>query len=199
MLLEAVDGSTALAIGPEVVRPSEYMAAIWGTKDGTGPMFDGAEQAQFVMDLLARHWNTIAVRLQNECLPTPLLLSRRPQSRARAWADGFVSGVLLHPEDWEAAWKSKKAARFLLMIVALCDTPQAKEHLTPEDRGVFVDALPTAIMELSLFWRADEQPPLPRLEPVRSVKVGRNEPCPCGSGRKYKKCCGAGSATPIPL
>lgn len=27
-------------------------------------------------------------------------------------------------------------------------------------------------------------------EPVRSSKVGRNEPCPCGSGRKYKKCCG---------
>jgi len=27
--------------------------------------------------------------------------------------------------------------------------------------------------------------------PVRSAKVGRNEPCPCGSGKKYKKCCGA--------
>jgi len=23
-------------------------------------------------------------------------------------------------------------------------------------------------------------------------KVGRNDPCPCGSGKKYKKCCGAG-------
>ncbi len=26
-------------------------------------------------------------------------------------------------------------------------------------------------------------------EPVKSVKVGRNDPCPCGSGKKYKKCC----------
>ena len=26
--------------------------------------------------------------------------------------------------------------------------------------------------------------------PVRKKKVGRNEPCPCGSGLKYKKCCG---------
>ena len=24
-------------------------------------------------------------------------------------------------------------------------------------------------------------------------KVGRNDPCPCGSGKKYKKCCGAGN------
>jgi hypothetical protein len=28
-------------------------------------------------------------------------------------------------------------------------------------------------------------------EPAVSTKVGRNEPCPCGSGKKYKKCCGA--------
>lgn len=26
-------------------------------------------------------------------------------------------------------------------------------------------------------------------QPVRSEKMGRNEPCPCGSGKKYKKCC----------
>ena len=31
-------------------------------------------------------------------------------------------------------------------------------------------------------------------EPFRreAPKVGRNDPCPCGSGKKYKKCCGAG-------
>jgi SWIM/SEC-C metal-binding protein len=27
-------------------------------------------------------------------------------------------------------------------------------------------------------------------DPARSEKIGRNEPCPCGSGKKYKKCCG---------
>ena len=33
-------------------------------------------------------------------------------------------------------------------------------------------------------WRLDKQ--------AVSNKVGRNEPCPCGSGKKYKKCCGSG-------
>lgn len=28
------------------------------------------------------------------------------------------------------------------------------------------------------------------VQPIRSQKIGRNEPCPCGSGKKYKKCCG---------
>ena len=31
-------------------------------------------------------------------------------------------------------------------------------------------------------------------EPVRSAKINRNSPCPCGSGKKYKKCCDANSA-----
>lgn len=35
----------------------------------------------------------------------------------------------------------------------------------------------------------DFTPPIPIVE--QSPKIGRNEPCPCGSGRKYKKCCGS--------
>ena len=31
----------------------------------------------------------------------------------------------------------------------------------------------------------------PKGQPRRTQKVGRNDPCPCGSGKKFKKCCGA--------
>ena len=31
----------------------------------------------------------------------------------------------------------------------------------------------------------------PKTEVHTAPKVGRNEPCPCGSGKKYKKCCGS--------
>jgi uncharacterized protein YecA (UPF0149 family) len=40
-----------------------------------------------------------------------------------------------------------------------------------------------------LEWWACFQPP--RAPQGVKKKVGRNEPCPCGSGKKYKKCCGA--------
>jgi len=38
----------------------------------------------------------------------------------------------------------------------------------------------------------EDDPPLPPpVEPIRSdKKPDRNDPCPCGSGKKYKKCCG---------
>ncbi|MGB2580000.1 uncharacterized protein YecA (UPF0149 family) [Elusimicrobium simillimum] len=40
----------------------------------------------------------------------------------------------------------------------------------------------------------EEQANGPKIETVRKSddeQTGRNEPCPCGSGKKYKKCCGA--------
>jgi hypothetical protein len=39
------------------------------------------------------------------------------------------------------------------------------------------------------------EPYLPVTQPIRKTgqKVGRNDPCPCGSGKKYKKCCGRGA------
>jgi hypothetical protein len=43
-----------------------------------------------------------------------------------------------------------------------------------------------------LFARQQTAPPAPA--PVRRAKIGRNDPCPCGSGRKYKKCCGGPNA-----
>lgn len=39
----------------------------------------------------------------------------------------------------------------------------------------------------------ETEPEEDREAPARSTKVGRNAPCPCGTGRKYKHCCGAGS------
>jgi len=42
-----------------------------------------------------------------------------------------------------------------------------------------------------------EGAPPPKIMPVRrGPKVGRNDPCPCGSGKKFKKCCGRATLRP---
>ncbi|MBP3580957.1 MAG: preprotein translocase subunit SecA [Clostridia bacterium] len=41
--------------------------------------------------------------------------------------------------------------------------------------------------------KPEQENKTPYIKPA-SEKVGRNDPCPCGSGKKYKKCCGASSA-----
>ncbi len=54
-----------------------------------------------------------------------------------------------------------------------------------ESRGKGQGLTPDRIIYDDLKW-ADSHEPYVREEP----KVGRNDPCPCGGGRKYKKCCG---------
>ena len=52
----------------------------------------------------------------------------------------------------------------------------------PEKKQV---ATPTAASH------GDEEEPAKKRPAVAAQKVGRNSPCPCGSGKKYKNCCGA--------
>jgi uncharacterized protein len=51
------------------------------------------------------------------------------------------------------------------------------------------DTIGDAIVEVREYWMALRNPP----QTVRreSPKIGRNDPCPCGSGKKFKQCCGA--------
>jgi preprotein translocase subunit SecA len=63
--------------------------------------------------------------------------------------------------------------------------------------GRAASAFEAARQRISASGQPSEAPraPAPKIEPVQreEPKVGRNDPCPCGSGKKYKKCCGAGS------
>jgi preprotein translocase subunit SecA len=56
-----------------------------------------------------------------------------------------------------------------------------KKRSTPRPRyNIFPDLAPLD---------ADEFSDIPAIPVRRSAKIGRNDPCPCGSGKKYKKCC----------
>ena len=66
-------------------------------------------------------------------------------------------------------------------------------------RARILDDLPRMILRCARLWRPDAVPGAAAAEPLRSAKVGRNDPCPCGSGKKFKRCCGAGGGSPPPI
>ena len=83
----------------------------------------------------------------------------------------------------------------IMPILALCsDTPkEVQGQLTAEMREGILEQLPATVQMIAAYWRAPNLG-FPRRELLRSTKVGRNEPCPCGSGKKFKKCCGSGAS-----
>ena len=193
MTFEELDGMiTALAIGPATVLPSQYLPEIWGTDDKDGPEWDSAEQTEYFMGLLTRHWNAITARRDADALHHPFILEFGEAHIAQWWAEGFMAGVELGEGGWDRLFDDERAAEISTSVVALVGEyhPMFVKGMTPEMRTAIVEELPVILQIIAAYWRDPDWQP-PRHEPVRSTKVGRNEPCPCGSGKKFKKCCGS--------
>lgn len=121
---------------------------------------------------------------------------------AQVWALGFMFAVEFWPDEW-AAPKDKDAAKWLNdaleAVVAMTEDDTAKPEISPlsEDGSpstsiarlnAFGEAI-WAVYDLRELWKTIG----PRVETVHAVPTpGRNDLCHCGSGKKYKKCHGAG-------
>lgn len=122
-------------------------------------------------------------------------------SFGQVWALGFMFAVESWPDEW-AAPRDKEAVKWLdaalQAIVAVTeDDTEAPTLCLFDDEGppslslarlnAFADAI-WAVYDLRELWRSLG----PRVAAVHRIATpGRNEPCSCGSGKKYKKCCGA--------
>jgi uncharacterized protein len=184
MSFEELDGFFhALVIGPDLVMPSEYLAEVWGE----GPEFENEAQVREVMGLIQRHWNAIAGRQAAGAPPVMWLEPHDDEAPGTRWACGFARGVGLRAQSWQSLAEDEAAAMALDCILAL-----ESDAIEPWERSEFLHMLGDHVATLAEFWRELRSPCIP----LRVQKVGRNEPCPCGSGKKWKKCCGA---TPPPI
>lgn len=122
-------------------------------------------------------------------------------SYGQVWAVGFMYAVESWPEEW-AAPRDKKSRQWLdealgaiIELIeddtdapAVCVYEEGGEPTVSERRlGEFADAI-WAVYDLRNLWRSLGE----RVAPVRAATTpGRNDPCFCGSGKKFKKCHGA--------
>jgi len=90
---------------------------------------------------------------------------------ARAFRQGLVPRDFFTFEDFQDDLRAARAAPDRLAFLA--------------ERGV--KPIDDAIEALAIFDSEGDEAPEPERNPFRNV--GRNDPCPCGSGKKYKKCC----------
>ena len=123
---------------------------------------------------------------------------------AQVWALGFLYAVETWPEEWVAPSERQAAKWFdqaMQCIVALTEDDAEPATISPfsadgpasisvQRLNAFADAA-WAVYDLREIWRSIG----PRVPTLRRADVpGRNDPCNCGSGKKYKKCCGSGNS-----
>jgi uncharacterized protein len=197
MQLSDLDGFlTGIAIGPELIVPSEWLSAVWG---GDEPAFESIEQAQTVIGTIMGRYNEILRALSTDPETYAPLFWEGPDGEVIAadWAEGFVDAVRLRPEAWRPLLEDREALVMLMPILALCGDAEGGSPLEldpEEDADLLAQApelIPACVAGIDGFWKERRGRPKAGPGRAKSAKVGRNDPCPCGSGRKHKRCCGA--------
>ena len=109
---------------------------------------------------------------------------------ARSWCFGFIEALAYYREDWKPFLSTAFPVVALIVTTAYPDGWEEMEDLNPFkhlDPSQVCGRLKIATRTIHAFWSSYDE----RRGPLQaSVVPGRNQPCPCGSGNKYKRCCG---------
>jgi len=201
MNVEALDGFfAALIAGPENVMPSEYYREVFGGEVSDASEFDSLEEANEIFGLMMRHWNTIAGTLFKGEVYVPLLLQSEGGVRhGNDWARGFVRGMRMRHDGWAELINDEEHGGCLIPVMMLChehdeDPKMRPKPITSEKREDIIVRMAAGLVGAYRYFREGHKSrkgTAAERESRRSTaKIGRNDPCPCGSGKKYKKCCG---------
>ena len=200
--LEAVDGLfCALIAAPGLILPSDYLPVILG--DSPQGVFESMADAQETMGLLMRYWNAIAADFEQESIHLAYVLE--PGSEGiigRDWARGYMRGTRLSPEGWSRIFADDREGLVLTIPVVAgeVDPKWPKKPLTRKKSDETLQHMLAGAARAYRYFKPDRmaqagasvaaRKPRPAPFERESPKVGRNDPCPCGSGKKYKRCCG---------
>jgi uncharacterized protein len=206
MLLDCLDGFlTAIVSGPTMPKPSEWIPRVWGPTAEDAPIFESDAQAERITGLMTRHLKAIGWSLHQEPEHFEPVFDlqvyesdEREYMDGEMWAHGYITGINMQRDSWKTLFESKQGPVALRPIYLLGspEVTEAEEELvkTPAQREELSKQIPASVGLIYKFWA-----PQRRAADIANgktseneiPKISRNAPCPCGSGRKFKKCCGA--------
>jgi uncharacterized protein len=204
MDISTLDGFyTAISLNPEFILPSQWLPWVWDREAGEEtPPFESLEQANQISSLLMRHYNSVMEMIgEGRFAPLMYTLVQDDGSEffdAEGWSMGFMLGVELFREVWIPVLEEHPE---WLGPVILLGTEEGWDELEESEDEVekiraAYEAIPAMVETLfQHFLPRREVAARERVtETLRRAgdKIGRNDPCPCGSGKKFKKCCGDG-------
>jgi uncharacterized protein len=201
--LEGVDGLfCALIASPAMVLPQEYLPVILGEAMDESGLLGDLASVQTIVGLLIRYWNGIVHDFEHEIVHLAFLDEPDKDGiRGRAWARGYMRGIRLAGDGWSRILQDEGEAlvRYIPIVAGEVDPEWPREPLTEDKANTLLSDLLAGAARAYRYFKPDREAyaraAAPRAEPYERArpKIGRNDPCPCGSGKKYKRCCGTAS------
>ena len=188
MLLTELDGLlTGVLVSPEPIASGEWLPIVWG--GGPMPFEDPLDARWFADIVIARHDEIARDLARGRHQPIFDVDERNGEVLWEAWIDGFTMAMELRSELWSVDPDGTEDA--LAGIATLIDVARDESDLTSDEINAICDAAPALIprhvLALHALRSAGAETPAPA---AVQAKPGRNDPCHCGSGKKYKRCCG---------
>jgi uncharacterized protein len=179
------------------VPPAVWLPAALGENPG----FASDEERERITALLLGFRDDVAEQL-NGGEHFDLVLygddaSEDQEASLASWCEGYLIGVELARPPWHERASEEELDEMLMPFVILSGRAReaafeaGEAWVAPDEERQMVDeareALVDVILDNRAYWFEASIP-----DPIRreAPKVGRNEPCPCGSGKKYKHCHG---------
>lgn len=206
----------AVACSPDLVMPSEWTPLIFAEKEAG---YADGEEAQRTLDCLMAMYNRVSGGVFERAYALPpgcefrdeLLDNFGPDGPIGQWSQGFMAGHHWLDESWDAYVPDEldEELASLLMVLtffgsrrlgeafvaegggdgtleSLAELVRSNFDMAMQDYVMLARTIQTVMHGAEAEAEAEEPEPAPPSAP----KAGRNEPCPCGSGRKFKRCCG---------
>jgi uncharacterized protein len=197
MLLTELDGFlTGVLLCPDPIPPGEWLVGVWGSDEGGIPAFDDPIDVRWFVDAITARYGEIARDL-GRGKPRPIfdVDERNGDVLWELWIDGFAEAMELRPESWDAVRDGQDAgaAEALRRLATFIAVARNRSDLDSLQINALQDTAPASIAGavLHLYQAHSEAAAAPAAaRDDHPSKIGRNEPCRCGSGKKSKRCCG---------
>ena len=180
----------ALLSGPDALNPTNWLPEILGEES----LFDAKERTEIERLVMAMAAD-MRMKLNEKILPDLWFYEDEAGNPDfYTWCNAYLYALDIVPTDWFEAVDQEEFEDLFYPIMALggiYDDEENSEiilHLNEKELTQLESDLPHVLLDIYWYWQAIiNKPQTVRRE---GEKVGRNDPCPCGSGKKYKACCG---------
>ena len=180
----------ALLSGPDALNPTNWLPEILGEES----LFDAKERTEIERLVMAMAAD-MRMKLNEKILPDLWFYEDEAGNPDfYTWCNAYLYALDIVPTDWFEAVDQEEFEDLFYPIMALSGIYDDEEngevilHLNEKELTQLESDLPHVLLDIYWYWQAIiNKPQTVRRE---GEKVGRNDPCPCGSGKKYKACCG---------
>lgn len=201
MTLSELDGYLVGVLAcPDIIPPSEWISHVWGETGEAN--FPDQNTAEATISAVMAHYNSVAEAMTRSLWIEPIyeLDPNSDEVMWEPWIDGFTRAMELRPIAWEQLLNQadEETRTTMIFMMALQDIYTGHSKFTDEEIDEIDLEAPALIPNCVATILSQSRSELFRTEPANRSEApfkagprpGRNDPCYCGSGRKYKQCCG---------